>query len=218
MVFDVGGVVAWRCSGTLLSPTVMLTAGHCTYGASGGRVWFESDVEAGIPDNGYPYGGGTSIEFSDIHTHTFYQEPFTNDIGIVILSQPVELDQYGVLAPVGFIDTLTTARGLKGQIFNPVGYGLQSYVPELQVDRVRYTGEVLFVATKEDDYALFTSTPSNRASGGACFGDSGGPFLYSGTNVISAIVAKGAPNCIGVETSFRTDTPNAQEFINTFLD
>ena len=57
MVFDVDGAPAWRCSGTLLSPTVMLTAGHCTFGTSGGRVWFEADVESGIPGNGYPFGG-----------------------------------------------------------------------------------------------------------------------------------------------------------------
>lgn len=60
LVFDVGGSPAWRCSGTLLSPRVMLTAGHCTFGTSGGRVWFDPDVDAGIPENGYPYGGGTS--------------------------------------------------------------------------------------------------------------------------------------------------------------
>lgn len=66
LVLDVDGEPAWRCGGTVLSPTVLLTAGHCTYGATGGRVWFEADVEAGIPDNGYPSGGGTSIEFAEI--------------------------------------------------------------------------------------------------------------------------------------------------------
>jgi hypothetical protein len=55
LVFDVGGSPAWRCSGTLLSPTVMLTAGHCTFGTSGGRVWFDADVGAGRPGNGYPF-------------------------------------------------------------------------------------------------------------------------------------------------------------------
>ena len=35
LVFDEGGSPAWRCSGTLLSPIVMLTAGHCTFSTSG---------------------------------------------------------------------------------------------------------------------------------------------------------------------------------------
>ena len=45
LIFDVGGNPAWRCSGTLLSPTILLTAGHCTFGATGGRVWFEADED-----------------------------------------------------------------------------------------------------------------------------------------------------------------------------
>ena len=33
LVFDdAPGHPAWRCSGSLISPTVVLTAGHCTYG------------------------------------------------------------------------------------------------------------------------------------------------------------------------------------------
>ncbi|MEW6417649.1 MAG: hypothetical protein AB1480_05965 [Nitrospirota bacterium] len=57
LVMDVGGVPAFRCSGTLLSPIVLLTAGHCTNNFpdsqyTGMRVFTESDVENG--DNNYP--------------------------------------------------------------------------------------------------------------------------------------------------------------------
>ena len=43
LVMDVGGKPAWRCSATLLSPTVVLTAGHCTSNSQanlfGMRLW-----------------------------------------------------------------------------------------------------------------------------------------------------------------------------------
>ncbi|HWS58650.1 MAG TPA: trypsin-like serine protease, partial [Actinotalea sp.] len=51
MIADSGGGPAWRCSGTLVSPTIFLTAGHCTFGATAARVWFEEDL-MGAP--GYP--------------------------------------------------------------------------------------------------------------------------------------------------------------------
>ena len=32
--FDEDGNYLWRCTGTLISPTVVLTAGHCTFGTA----------------------------------------------------------------------------------------------------------------------------------------------------------------------------------------
>jgi hypothetical protein len=37
--WDANGNYLRRCSGTMLSPTVMLTAGHCTSGTAVARVW-----------------------------------------------------------------------------------------------------------------------------------------------------------------------------------
>jgi hypothetical protein len=34
------GQPLWRCSGTLLSPTLFLPAGHCTFGAQHVEIWF----------------------------------------------------------------------------------------------------------------------------------------------------------------------------------
>src|SRR5688572_26477842 len=55
---DAAGNPLWRCSGTLLSPTIYLTAGHCTEApAAHVEIWFDADVEEGIPENGYPFEG-----------------------------------------------------------------------------------------------------------------------------------------------------------------
>jgi hypothetical protein len=58
LVFDVApGQPAWRCSGSLIAPTVVLTAGHCTDGAVAARVWFYEDVTAAhVPPPLYPFG------------------------------------------------------------------------------------------------------------------------------------------------------------------
>jgi hypothetical protein len=37
---ETGDPFSHRCSGTLISPTVMVTAGHCTEGVDEGRVYF----------------------------------------------------------------------------------------------------------------------------------------------------------------------------------
>lgn len=228
LIFDVDGAPAWRCSGTLLTPTVMLTAGHCTYGTSGGRVWFEPDVESGIPGNGYPAGGGTSIEFASIHTHPDYVDGafFLFDAGIVILSQPVDPGVFGTLAPIGLLDELSTRRGQQNQSFKVVGYGLQSVVPDLSADRVRYQGDVKLIDVNgtygipRGTSASFTNNPGRgNGQGGTCFGDSGGPIFHGDSNVIAAVTSFGInANCAGTGGGYRVDTPEDQAWINTFLN
>jgi secreted trypsin-like serine protease len=228
LVFDVGGVPAWRCSGTLLSPTVMLTAGHCTYGTDGGRVWFEPDIADSDAAFEYPFAGETSIEFAKIHTHPDYIDEafYLYDVGVVILSEPVVLDTYGELAPVGLLDELAVRRGLQDRSFTVVGYGLQSVVPELQQDLVRHQAQVQLIDVRgtagipAGTSASFTNNPGQgNGSGGTCFGDSGGPTFHGNSNVIVAVTSYGLnANCAGTGGGYRVDTEGDQEFVNKFLD
>jgi hypothetical protein len=206
----------------------MVTAGHCTFGTSGGRVWFDTNVDSGIPENGYPFGGGSSIEFKEIHTHPDYVDGafYLFDVGVVILRKPVRVDTYGTLADIGLLDQIATRRGRQDNSFTVVGYGLQSVVPTLQADRVRYRGTVQLIDVNgtagipAGTSASFTNNPGGgNGSGGTCFGDSGGPIFHGDSNVIAAITSFGLnANCAGTGGGYRVDTVDDHAFINQFLD
>lgn len=227
LIFDVDGAPAWRCSGTLLSPTVLLTAGHCTDGATGGRVWFESDVQSQQGALGYPFGGATSVEFQEIHTHPQFNEGsfVLHDVGVVILETPVYTPTYGVLPVVDQLDGLKTRRGNQDVTFTSVGYGMQKSFPDaaswqsvsqkirmvahphlLQINTPGFTG----------DFSMLLS--NNAATGGTCFGDSGGPNFLGNSNVVAAVTSFGINgNCAGTGGVFRMDRQNVLEFVNSYL-
>lgn len=227
---------SYRCSATLLSPTVVLTAGHCTsnYGyieEEGDyvamRVFTESDVENG--DNTYPTcDGGNCVEAVEWHAHPLYETaPFYfHDVGVVILSEPIYLDAYGVLPEVDQLDGLKTKRGLKNTTFTAVGYGLQESFPDaaswkdvaykirmvaypklLQINTPGFTG----------DFSLLLS--NNHATGGTCFGDSGGPNFLGDSLVVAGVTSYGMnATCAGTGGVFRMDRQDVLDFVAPYLE
>ena len=215
---DVDGNPLWRCSGTLLSPRVFLTAGHCTEApAARATIWFESNVIRNDPQFGYPSGGPTSHDGTP-YTHPLYQPDafYRYDLGVVVLDEPVAMSQYGALPALGLFDSLFTKRGPQLPVFTPVGYGLQFTNPAMTLAALtRYqasvtiiTGDSAFggnsVFDLDDESVLFTN---NAAGGGTCFGDSGGPIFVSGTNIVAAVTSYGInQNCAGTGGGYRVDT------------
>lgn len=235
-VYDDSGKFVTRGTGTLLSPTVVLTAGHVTwiaqYGYTNGyvRVSFKSDLSQFIEPPDYDDPDWVALSHAGtVCTHPDYDPtssdfPNTYDIGVVILDEPVEMDNYGELPEIGALDSLATKRGCQEQVFTIVGYGFQSVRPFLQIEVVRYKATSMLVNLRSaltDGYNLHTSNNpgKGKGTGGSCYGDSGGPVLLGDSNEVVAIVSFGLNNnCKGADFNYRTDIPTTQDFINDFLD
>lgn len=220
---DANGTPMWRCSGTLVSPTLYLTAGHCTYGAARVEIWFAADIDAGRPGNGYPFTGevgGTPYAHPNYPTASFVR----NDVGVVVLDRPVDMAAYGKIPALGALNEMATRRGIKQTSFTAVGYGLQKSFPDAaswqnQSDRVRMlaTPQLLQINVPgfTGDFSVLLS--NNAHTGGTCFGDSGGPNFIGDTNVIGGVTSFGINgNCAGTGGVFRLDTKNAQDWLATF--
>jgi V8-like Glu-specific endopeptidase len=235
LLMEVGGQPAFRCSGTLLSPTVLLTAGHCTDNFpgepyTGMRVFTESDVEAGIgTTNNYPYAGPNSVEAVAWYTHPLYETApfFMHDVGVVILQEPgVVLDEYGKLPSVNQFDAFQTKRGLQKVTFTSVGYGLQESFPDPAMflasnTRTRYVAYPKLIQINAPgftgDFSMLLS--NNHHTGGTCFGDSGGPNFLGDSRVVAGITSFGLNgNCAGTGGVFRTDRQDVLDFVNQYLN
>jgi hypothetical protein len=222
IVFDVNGAPAWRCSGTLIADDLLITAGHCTDGATAARVWFDSDLTANTE---YPFGGATSFEGVPIPNPAYGAGfPNTGDVGLVRLTEIPSVSGRGVLAPAGYLDQFATRRGQQDTDFRVVGFGLQSVVPGLQADRVRYTavsrlGNLRNALTSGFNLQLVEENGRGNNTGGSCFGDSGGPIFHpQDSNQIVAVVSFGLnQNCVGVGFHYRVDSEAARGFLGQYI-
>jgi len=223
IVMDVDFQPAFRCSGTLIAPKLVLTAGHCTGEPgefTGMRVFTESDVQNG--DNNYPFGGGNNtIEAVSWATHPEFSSDlfFLHDVGMIELAHRVKIpsSKFGTLPTVNSLDGLQVGTKTK---FTAVGYGLQRINPAQVVsERIRMfaTPHLLQINSGfTGDFSLLLS--NNASTGGTCFGDSGGPNFLGTSLVIAGVTSFGLNGaCGGTGGVFRVDRADVQAFINAFI-
>src|SRR5215212_5783845 len=238
--YDTGGEFLGRCSGSLLTPYVFLTAGHCTatyeddgdlYAPDTARVYFQQDAGAnynpeteldpitGYPETCAPGTLGVTCATSD-ELYDFDYTGGIHDLGLVILDQPITLSEYGQLAGAGTLDALATRRGRQEVTFTDSGYGVtdarEHPASRATSFRDRLMAEAKLVNLRNawtGGLYLQTSANAGGGRGGTCYGDSGGPvFLGQSTsNLIVSVTSFGlSPWCTGVDFSYRVDTKAAQ--------
>jgi secreted trypsin-like serine protease len=218
-------VPSWRCTGTLVSPQLFVTAGHCTDGADWVEIWFDWDV-TDAANEGYPFygegdAGGTPHTHPDYDPNAFY----LHDLGVVTLSRKEAYrtpnNTYATLPgldDVGMLDNLAV-----GTVFTTVGYGLHTAYPDgtpadekEDASRLRMIARPRLLQYVSDpsagNFALHFG--SNSKTGGTCFGDSGGPTFYNGVLVGVTSFAY-TETCAGRDGIYRLDQADDLNWLYT---
>ena len=228
----------FRCSATLISPTVLITAAHCTEGTLGSTLVTFDSVIAEQPPSPFPVAADPSVGYTPEEIQaagylsgTAYAHPdysnFTdlanwNDVGVIVLDEPVTGITPATLAPENYLDQFAQPV-LNRTIFELVGYGTEVRKPESGPQKPqpmsyplirRYTtgpGQKLTPQILQ----LNGNPNDTRGGGGTCFGDSGGPVFLNGYLV--AVTSYGyTDNCRYLGGYQRVDIPVVQDWLDRY--
>ncbi len=212
---NVGGLVndtqysdgTWiYCSGTLISPTVFLTAAHCGDDNTRVRVSFDS-----------AYVAGDATYSGTFHADPLYSQVQSDphDIAVVILDRPIKSIRPAVLPKAGTLSKLPST-----QTFTAVGYGAYDVVNQPGGKAYLYNDvRMVAVGTLNSTNPSWLRISMNEAlgDGGTCYGDSGGPNFLGSTTILAATTITGDAVCQATSVVYRLDTPAARTFLAQFV-
>jgi V8-like Glu-specific endopeptidase len=212
---NVGGLVAptqysdgtWLyCSGTLISPTIFLTAAHCGEDGEAVRVTFDT----AYVDGDRTYSG----TFQSDPLYTWSQND-PHDIAVVVFDKAVRGITPALLPKAGSLSNLSST-----QTFTSVGYGAYEVTNSPGGHQYLYN-DVRMVATGTlnaiNKAWLRISMNPATGNGGTCYGDSGGPNFLGTTNIIAATTITGDAVCRSTNVVYRLDTESARTFLAQYV-
>ena len=247
-IYDNVGIIAfydatgrYRCSATLVTSTVLLTAAHCTAGTLGKTLvnfdWFIDDAppsalpraaddpNTGISTTGYQGSQGEWLA-GKAYTHPEYSD-FTdmnnwNDVGVVELYEPITTIEPAKLAPLNHLEQYRQPK-LNSTLFTVVGYGTE--VRKAESGPQKPTPQSYPIVRRYTDVVGQKLTPQilqvngnendNRGGGGSCFGDSGGP-TFKGDYLVTVTSYGYTSNCRYIDGLQRVDIQVVQEWLAEF--
>jgi secreted trypsin-like serine protease len=214
---NVGGLVAdeaysdgtWLyCSGTLISPTVFLTAAHCG----------EADDDRVRVTFSTAYQDGDTTYAGTFHADPDYGTPAQSDphdIAVVVLDEAVDGIAPATLPAAGSLSELPGK-----QSFTSVGYGAHEVTNEPGGHRYLYD-DVRMAATGTLNAVnpAWLRISMNRATGngGTCYGDSGGPNFLGDSSTVAATTITGDAVCRATNVVYRLDTASARSFLSEYV-
>jgi hypothetical protein len=198
------------CSGTLISPTVFLTAAHCDLGVARVYVTFDS-----------AFSSKSKLLAGTFHADPDYNQAQSDphDIAVVVLDAPVK-----GIAPARLPAAGSLAGLAVGAPFTAVGYGGQEAVNAPGGPVIAYldTREYVVGTLNAVNPAwLRLSQNINTGDGGTCYGDSGGPNFVGAsrteTNIVGGTTITGDSLCKATNVIYRLDTASARAFLSEFV-
>jgi Trypsin len=202
------------CTGTLISPTVFLTAAHCGEGKKTARVSFSDR-----------YRPGTGL-----HVGRFVPDPRYKgnksdlyDMAVVVFDAAVPDIKPARLPALGVLDRLNADGGLQEATFTPVGYGALAPARGRRGNTFTYTdtrNRTTISFHRLTRSWLQLSLDRSKGEGGTCYGDSGGPNFLGGSTVdllVATSISGVDDACKATNFDYRLDTASARHFLGEFV-